>query len=699
MPEKAVNGNSSDTGDHKSMAAMTTGGGGGVRDENAVNHEIATLLLNLASRTSGLAAVATAGGGEDKMAAAGNKPADVAMDLSIYAKSNGSAHSQKHLHQQQQQQQHTSSSNGGGAFQTATANGGGVSGGAGTNPYSLFPLTNVPALPSSYLLQNLLIGKMQQQLNGSSDRVSSSDSAAASSSLSLCGAGQSSVIKSSGAAKGVVAPASLSPVTSPTATASNVPLLSGQIVAQLNALLFSIHGLADSCIEAKVEGQLAAIFTRLQEIVAMVQLSKKTTEDKQQQQQDAKELSPNSSNRQLEEFHATLLNSGKLNNKNAGSSNNSSHHRGAEKLPPTAPPQLEIGADGQLRVITVGAPSRQEEYSSAAAAVDSSNSNINNNNINGRNSGGGGKSRRLPPTRGDFGGGAGAPPEKRLKLSSSTSPPDRQLAPPPTPLSSSGRRSSKGGKGIRNRVFCGDCPGCLKNDDCGQCRYCRDKTKFGGQNRLRQKCLHRRCQMDTHRRASGAAAAAAAAAAAVGGGGSSLTAAVLVAPESPAAIYSGLELARLAAVGQQQAEAADEERRPPVYPKLLGGGLTGQASSPEPEWSQTTHQSRIDKWKAKHEAMLKLAAAEGGKFSRTGTPSPPADHRKLVITVSEKEEDEEEEDEDEEDEEEDRGGQDEDDEEEEDEETNEEKKLANFRKETAARLATTARSLTAALVV
>ena len=67
------------------------------------------------------------------------------------------------------------------------------------------------------------------------------------------------------------------------------------------------------------------------------------------------------------------------------------------------------------------------------------------------------------------------------------------------PSSNSG---SKGGKGIRNRVFCGECTGCLKNDDCGKCRYCKDKTKFGEQNRLRQKCLHRRCQLDTHRRRS-----------------------------------------------------------------------------------------------------------------------------------------------------------------------------------------------------
>ena len=57
-------------------------------------------------------------------------------------------------------------------------------------------------------------------------------------------------------------------------------------------------------------------------------------------------------------------------------------------------------------------------------------------------------------------------------------------------------------KTIRNRLFCGECTGCLRNNDCGICRYCKDKTKFGGQNRLRQKCLHRRCQLDTYHRKS-----------------------------------------------------------------------------------------------------------------------------------------------------------------------------------------------------
>lgn len=55
-------------------------------------------------------------------------------------------------------------------------------------------------------------------------------------------------------------------------------------------------------------------------------------------------------------------------------------------------------------------------------------------------------------------------------------------------------------KGIRNRVFCGECKGCLKNEDCGICRYCIDKTKFGGLNRLRQKCVHRRCEVGCKKR-------------------------------------------------------------------------------------------------------------------------------------------------------------------------------------------------------
>ena len=46
-------------------------------------------------------------------------------------------------------------------------------------------------------------------------------------------------------------------------------------MAQLNSLLFSVHGLSDKSLELNIQGQLASIYTRLQEIVAMVNVAKK----------------------------------------------------------------------------------------------------------------------------------------------------------------------------------------------------------------------------------------------------------------------------------------------------------------------------------------------------------------------------------------------------------------------------------------
>lgn len=40
---------------------------------------------------------------------------------------------------------------------------------------------------------------------------------------------------------------------------------------------------------------------------------------------------------------------------------------------------------------------------------------------------------------------------------------------------------------------CGKCEGCLR-EDCGKCRECKDKKKFGGPNKIRQKCSTRRCE-------------------------------------------------------------------------------------------------------------------------------------------------------------------------------------------------------------
>ena len=128
---------------------------------------------------------------------------------------------------------------------------------------------------------------------------------------------------------------------------------------------------------------------------------------------------------------------------------------------------------------------------------------------------------------------------------------------------------SKGGKGIRNRVFCGECTGCLKNDDCGKCRYCKDKTKFGGQNRLRQKCLHRRCQLDTHRRRSSQNTQNAQAnAVSTSSSFSDTIAATQLSRQSPSpdAIYSGVALARLASQNLVVDTAASQEKANQLSP-------------------------------------------------------------------------------------------------------------------------------------
>jgi hypothetical protein len=479
----------------------------GSKDENAVNHEIATLLLNLASRTHT----------NETYKKQSSKPdPDVAMDLSNYAKSNPGP---------------TRLASPSPSFQTPVP--------TSSNPYSLFPTsTGMNSIPSSYLLQNLLIGKMQQQLSSSTDLVSPS----VSESVKL----------------GMSAMSGKPPFKPGTSPHANIPLLSGQIVAQLNALLFSIHGLADKGIESKVEVQLAAIYTRLQEIVTLVQITKTKDEKLILGPAEIKE-EPKVSHQDdyTQSSVITVGKSGKI----------------SSSISPVEP-KLEICSSPQLRVL----PYTSKEYEPTSVIS------------------------RKPVRDGAY--TETSPPEKRMKMSpdncSSSSPPG------------SGRKTSKGGKGIRNRVFCGDCPGCLKNDDCGQCRYCKDKTKFGGQNRLRQKCLHRRCQMDTHRRSSQQNTA--------GGGGET-------------AIYSGVELARLTSHNEA------EERQVPFSSLLGSSPVSGSVSSPEPEGSQSSHQTRIDKWKAKHEAMLRMAA-ESKHRGEQSSPSPPLEQSKLVITLSEKEDEE-----------------------------------------------------------
>ena len=52
--------------------------------------------------------------------------------------------------------------------------------------------------------------------------------------------------------------------------------------------------------------------------------------------------------------------------------------------------------------------------------------------------------------------------------------------------------SSNGNKFKGRGRGCGVCPGCLR-DDCGMCRYCMDKPKYGGPGTKRQRCAERAC--------------------------------------------------------------------------------------------------------------------------------------------------------------------------------------------------------------
>lgn len=48
-------------------------------------------------------------------------------------------------------------------------------------------------------------------------------------------------------------------------------------------------------------------------------------------------------------------------------------------------------------------------------------------------------------------------------------------------------------KRARRRNACGNCKQCRRRD-CGQCRQCKDKPIFGGEGKLKERCIKRRCE-------------------------------------------------------------------------------------------------------------------------------------------------------------------------------------------------------------
>jgi len=575
------------------------------KNESAVNREIATLLLNLASRTHNSAPKVI----KDNCV---SYPSSEAMDLSNYAKSNP------------RPPMHVSSSSPG--FQATSVP-------STVNPYTLLSpnlalaginnTSMAASLGSSYLLQNLLIGQIQQlaspqqlansQLMPNSQKMTQNVTMAdATAELktnnTLISSTQSNKSRSS------QQNSATSLLTLPLTNLGNstIPLLSGQIVAQLNSLLFSVHGIADKNIEMNVQGQLAAIYTRLQEIVTMITLSKKkeikstgkSLSDQQVSKSDlqkqleivtsTKEKEEKKITKQLEEYQKAMVQSKTKvisikNNENIFNkfSPNSSVANILRNQTPISTESLRLDIPSNKSQNDAHSP-ESTEYLEVGSSSPNTRRRLSKDSV------------------------LDSPPEKRSRMSLEVQPGST------SPMTVSRSKSSgKGGKGIRNRVFCGDCPGCLKNDDCGQCRYCRDKTKFGGQNRLRQKCLHRRCQMDTHRRSNGSTAS-------HPQPQPTQSDSISTSPQ----IYNGVDLARFAT--QQQSTISDavgggDVTRPSaeqsIFSSILGNvppisldiGRQAQTIREEDPDSQDRdgvdqQQSRSDKWKAKHEAMLKLAS-------------------------------------------------------------------------------------------
>ncbi|XP_026100693.1 CXXC-type zinc finger protein 1a [Carassius auratus] len=69
---------------------------------------------------------------------------------------------------------------------------------------------------------------------------------------------------------------------------------------------------------------------------------------------------------------------------------------------------------------------------------------------------------------------------------------DNQQDTPDFGWKSDGRRGSRIKRSAR---MCGECEPCMRTEDCGLCDFCKDMKKFGGPNRIRQKCRLRQCEV------------------------------------------------------------------------------------------------------------------------------------------------------------------------------------------------------------
>uniref|UniRef100_A0A8C5D612 CXXC-type zinc finger protein 1 n=1 Tax=Gouania willdenowi TaxID=441366 RepID=A0A8C5D612_GOUWI len=78
---------------------------------------------------------------------------------------------------------------------------------------------------------------------------------------------------------------------------------------------------------------------------------------------------------------------------------------------------------------------------------------------------------------------------------------DKGYSTPSTPDYRLDRR--RGSKVKRSVRMCGECEPCLRTEDCAQCDFCMDMKKFGGPNKIRQKCRFRQCEVRARYKAAG----------------------------------------------------------------------------------------------------------------------------------------------------------------------------------------------------
>ena len=57
------------------------------------------------------------------------------------------------------------------------------------------------------------------------------------------------------------------------------------------------------------------------------------------------------------------------------------------------------------------------------------------------------------------------------------------------------RKKQKKKRHVKHRKNCGSCSGCDREEDCGNCHFCLDKHKFGGEGIQKQKCKLKWCKL------------------------------------------------------------------------------------------------------------------------------------------------------------------------------------------------------------